>query len=384
MSRGAALIDPGFSTPAMSACFSPSAHVRAMLRVHAALALSCADIGLETAAVAEEIASACASVEVDAGQVLADGWQVGTPVLALRAALAAHLSPAAATSLNNGYGSTSQDIIDTALQLQIRAGLVAIEADLQPLARRLAQLATEHRSTPMIGRTFMQHARPTTFGLRVAQWLDPVAELLFQLAQAPSACCIQLGGPVGTLDGLGPGGLDVSARFADRLGLHNPITSWHDDRRRITEVCDLVGRLSACMSKIATDIALLYSTEINEIRVRSGGSSSMAGKRNPFDSVRAIAAAHACIGAVGTLSTAPSIELERGLGGWHVEWFAVPVVFLTGAAAVEATLASLQSMEVDAAAMLQNVGDHESAETTALAAAAVDRIVAHHAPKIAG
>jgi 3-carboxy-cis,cis-muconate cycloisomerase len=355
-----------------------------MLHVQAALARSCADIGVETASNADEIAAACATVQLDADQVLAHGWQMGTPVLALRAALAEHLSPPAAAALKGGHGSTSQDIIDTALQLQIRAGLRALAADLRPLAQRLVQLATTHRSTPMIGRTFMQHARATTFGLRVAQWLDPVAELLAQIDASQSACCIQLGGPVGTLDDFSGRGQDVSARFADRLDLQQPITSWHGDRRRITEVCDLVGRLSGCMAKIATDIALLSSTEINEIHVRSGGSSSMAGKRNPFDSVRTLAAAHSCLGAVNTVSTAAPIELERGLGGWHVEWFAVPMVFMTGAAAVEATLASLHSLQVDDAAMLRSLGDQASVETTALAAAAADRILAHHAPTIPG
>jgi ABC-type oligopeptide transport system substrate-binding subunit len=60
------------------------------------------------------------------------------------------------------------------------------------------------------------------------------------------------------------------------------------------------------------------------------------------------------------------------------------MVFMTGAAAVEATLASLHSLQVDDAAMLRSLGDQASVETTALAAAAADRILAHHAPTIPG
>lgn len=377
MSHRAAEIDPGFSTTAMSACFSPDAHVRALLDVEAALALSCASVGIDEPTFANEIAQVCAEARLDAQHVLSEGWQVGTPVLALRAALRDQLSLVAAHLLDAGHGSTTQDIVDTAFQLQIRQGLTAIESDLIAVNHRLVDIARAHRTTPMIGRTFMQHARPTTFGLRAAQWLDPAADLAVAIRAARSACSIQLGGPVGTLEDLGARGPDVAARLADRLGLRQPVASWHSDRTRIAEVCALVGRVAHCMAKIATDVAILSSTEIGEVRVRAGGSSSMAGKRNPFDAVRALAAADACAGAVHTVASARPIELERGLGGWHVEWFAVPLVFMTGAASVEAMRACLDSLEVDHAAMLRNLGDRTSAPATELAAATVDRILAH-------
>ncbi|MCU1361957.1 MAG: 3-carboxy-cis,cis-muconate cycloisomerase, partial [Ilumatobacteraceae bacterium] len=269
--------------------------------------------------------------------------------------------------------------VDTAFQLQIRGGLASIQTDLAALNVRLGDLARSHRASPMIGRTFLQHARPTTFGLRAAQWLDPAAELAVTLRSAQAACCIQLGGPVGTLEGLGASGQQVSARFAERLGLRHPVASWHTDRSRVVEVCQVVGRLARCMAKIATDIALLSSTEIAEVRVRAGGSSSMAGKRNPFDAVRALAAADACSASVQTIAGARPIELERGLGGWHIEWLAVPLVFMTGAASVQAMRTCVESLEVDASAMLRNLGDSPTEPAAQSAAQQVDRILAAHA-----
>ena len=71
----------------------------------------------------------------------------------------------------------------------------------------------------------------------------------------------------------------------------------------------------------------------------------MPGKENPVDSFRAVAASAACSGAVAMLSSAPPVELDRGVGGWHVEWLALPLVFHTAAAAVEAIDISASTLE---------------------------------------
>jgi 3-carboxy-cis,cis-muconate cycloisomerase len=370
-----AVVDPGFSTHSMSACFSSRARVRALLDVEAALALASADTGVLAPELAEEIAHVCATIDVDADDVLSDGWERGTPVLSLLDVVRPALSPEAAALIS--HGATTQDIVDTGMQLQIRSALGLIEADLTRLADRLVALAIEHRATPMIGRTFLQHARPTTFGLRTAQWLDPVVSHLVAVRAAQSDCAIQLGGPVGTLDELG---LGAGARLAARLDLIEPVTPWHGDRTRIAGVVALIVQLSRTMAKIATDIAILSSSDIAEVRMREGGSSSMAGKRNPIDSVRANAAADACVGAASSVAAARPIELERGIGGWHVEWFTIPIVFMTGAAALDAIVRAIESLEVDAAAMMRNVGEVETGRAVESAARLVDRILERVGP----
>jgi 3-carboxy-cis,cis-muconate cycloisomerase len=129
------------------------------------------------------------------------------------------------------------------------------------------------------------------------------------------------------------------------------------------------------MAKVATDVALLASTEVGEISVRSGGSSSMPDKDNPIDSVRAIAAAAACSGAVAMLSSAPPLELERGVGGWHLEWMALPIVFQTAGATAEAMRTCLQSLQVDGEAMASRVESTERAGVIAGAGPQIDRLL---------
>jgi 3-carboxy-cis,cis-muconate cycloisomerase len=124
------------------------------------------------------------------------------------------------------------------------------------------------------------------------------------------------------------------------------------------------------MAKIGGDIALLASGSIGEVTVRSGGSSSMPGKQNPLDAVRAIAAARVCDGAVAMLGPGTSHELDRGVGGWHVEWVAVPLVFQASAAAVEAMSRALDSLTVDVEVM------SGSADGTSPGAAGIDVVLA--------
>jgi 3-carboxy-cis,cis-muconate cycloisomerase len=95
-------------------------------------------------------------------------------------------------------------------------------------------------------------------------------------------------------------------------------------------------------------VALLASSDIAEVSVRSGGSSSMAGKQNPMDSIRAVTAAEICTAAAQVITAGRLNELERGVGGWHAEWAALPLVFQRAAAATEAITGCLASLEVDA------------------------------------
>lgn len=138
----------------------------------------------------------------------------------------------------------------------------------------------------------------------------------------------------------------VLTALAERLDMGAPDTTWHGNRTRILSLVQSVARSAETMAKIGSDVALLASSGISEIRVRSGGSSSMPGKENPVDSIRAIAAAGACSGAVAMLASAPPLELDRGVGGWHVEWIAVPLVFQTAGAAIQAIDICLETLEV--------------------------------------
>src|SRR3984885_12796635 len=94
---------------------------------------------------------------------------IAIPVVKALTALVAKNDAEAARYVH--WGATSQDVIDTGLILQLCGALTCIAADVEKLAKGLAELATEHRSTVMVGRTWMQHASPTTFAAKRAGWL---------------------------------------------------------------------------------------------------------------------------------------------------------------------------------------------------------------------
>jgi 3-carboxy-cis,cis-muconate cycloisomerase len=111
------------------------------------------------------------------------------------------------------------------------------------------------------------------------------------------------------------------------------------------------------MAKAGLDVALLASSDIAEVRVRAGGSSSMGEKRNPIDSIRAVAAAELATAAAGMITGARLSQLDRGIGGWHAEWVALPLTFQSTAATVEAMTSCLGSIEIDAKTMSSRVDE---------------------------
>lgn len=361
---------PGFSTEELTDLYTAGSTVAAMLEFEAELAMALADVGIAPRAEAEQVAETCRAGVGDPEAILSSTWESGTPIIALREAVDAgkwfH------------YGATTQDAVDTAQMLQAGRALEILDRQLGSIAGRLRDLTTEHRDQPHMGRTFLQDARPTTFGFRTATWLDAVLDHIVELRDQRSILPIQLGGPVGTRDSYGDAGAQVAEALAERLGLSVPDISWHANRSRILSLAQAVERSARTMAKIGTDIALLSSSAVGEVSVRSGGSSSMPHKQNPVDSIRAVAASSACAGAVAMLTSAPPHELDRSVGGWHVEWTALPLVFQTAGAAVEAIDLCLASLEVDQDAMAALIETPTPTDQTQ-----VDKVLARHSAVLA-
>ncbi|HET7846805.1 MAG TPA: lyase family protein [Acidimicrobiia bacterium] len=345
---------PGFSTAEMDRVWATANRVAAMLEFEAALALALADAGVAPNSEAEAVAAACRQPVEDPEGLLTATWEAGTPLIALVEVVTARLETDGERKWVH-HGATSQDAIDTALMLTARGALLVLEDSLLRISRLLHALTVAHRSQPEMGRTFLQHARPTTFGRRAAGWLEPTLRHVQRIRQARSQLAVQLGGPVGTLTDYGPAAPQVVRALAERLDLQAPILPWHTDRSRIWGLVEAVEGPVRTSSKIAMDLALLAQSDIEELRVRSGGSSSMSGKRNPIDSIRALASAEACHGAAAMITGAKPHELDRGLGSWHVEWYALPILFQTASAVFEAVGDSLETLEIDGDAMAARV-----------------------------
>jgi 3-carboxy-cis,cis-muconate cycloisomerase len=357
-------------------------NLQAMLDAEAALAGACADVGIVPREAADEIAAACRAEGFDAAAIAEDARVAGNPAIPLVKALTARLSPAAAAHVHRG--ATSQDIIDTASSLVARRTLPAIGADLGRAATRCADLAQEHRTTPMAGRTLLQQAVPTTFGLKAAGWMTALDTAAGGVAAADARLAAQFGGAAGTLAALGDDGPAVAAAVARRLELVAPTLPWHTDRTGPASLAAALGVAAGAGGKVGLDIVLLAQTEVGEAHEAGegrGGSSTMPHKRNPVAAVAAIAASRRAPGLVATMLAAMGHEHERAAGSWQAEWEtmdALLAVAMDGAAAVAE---SLERLVVDPARMRANLalaGDLPMAEAaTTQLTPALGRAAAH-------
>ncbi len=341
------LFAPLFTTDAMQACFSDQARLVAMVRVEAALARA---QGEEALGDAVEAVTGLDPAAIGRATALA-----GVPVIPFVHAVQAQLPPERERLFHKG--ATTQDIMDTALVLQIRDGLVLLETELLAVLAGLSALAVRHRGTPCVGRTYGQHAAPVTFGFKVAVWLTGVADSVAQLPMLRQQVLVaSLSGPVGTL----PGGPALLEAFAAGLGLGTTPLAWHALRGRMVAVGVWLATLIGALAKMATDVAHLASTEVGEVAEPyvpgRGGSSAMPHKRNPVSSTVILAAQAGAPGQVVTLLNALPMLHERPVGLWHAEWAAVPALFGWAAGAVREARVLAEGLEVDAARMLENIG----------------------------
>jgi len=353
-----ALLGPLFTTPEMAACFSDTARLAAMIQAEAALARAQAGLGL----VPDGLAAAIASVDAGSLDLPALGAQTavaGVPTIPFIAAIQARLPPDLAPAFHKG--ATTQDILDTALVLQLRPALALLAAELDAVLPGLAAMADAHRATPCVGRTYGQHAAPITFGYKAAVWLTGVADVAAALpALRRRVLVASLGGPVGTLASLGAHGPAVLDTFARELNLGVTPLAWHALRGRMADAGAWLLHLLGALAKLATDVASLASTEVGEVAEPyvpgRGGSSAMPHKRNPVSSTVILAAHAAAQGHALVLFNAMAAAHERPAGAWHAEWHALPPLFGLAAGALREARVLAEGLQVDAARMAANIG----------------------------
>jgi 3-carboxy-cis,cis-muconate cycloisomerase len=318
----------------VAAAVGDDAWLTAMLQVEAALAQVQAFSGLIDPAAADAIGTAARPELFSTAELGARAAESGNPVVPLVQALRAAVPPTAAEAVHRG--ATSQDIIDTAGMLIASRALRPLLADLGASAEHAARLAREHRDTPMIGRTLLQQAVPTTFGLKAAGWLGGLDAARGRLEQVRrERLAVQFGGAAGTLAPLGEAGPDVVEGLATMLGLSEPVLPWHTERTRIAELAGALGSAAGAVAKVARDLTLLAQNEVNEVADSApGGSSAMAHKRNPVAAVCALGCAASAPGLVANLLAAMAHEHERAAGSWHAEWRPMrELLIATGSAA---------------------------------------------------
>ena len=352
-----ALLGPLFTTADMAQCFSDTARVGAMLAAEAALARAQSGLGLVPGGLTDAI-EAIPAESLGLAALGAATAVSGVPTIPFIAAVQKRLPPELAPSFHKG--ATTQDILDTALVLQLRPALALVAADLDAVLTGLAVLADAHRATPCVGRTYGQHAAPVTFGYKAAVWLTGVGDSAAALPALRSRLLVaSLGGPVGMPTAFGAQGPAVLEAFARELGLGTTPLAWHTLRGRMAEAGAWVLHMLGALAKLATDVASLASTDIGEVAEPyvpgRGGSSAMPHKRNPVSSTVILAAHGAAKGLALTLFDAMAAAHERPAGAWHAEWHALPSLFGLLAGALREARALAEGLQVDAGRMLGNM-----------------------------
>jgi len=344
-----------FGDPRVDRELDAGAWLSAMLDVERALARAAARAGVVPADAAEAIAAACRPDLFDVAALGRRARDAANPVVPLVADLTAQVPPHAAPYVH--HGATSQDVLDTAAMLVVRRALRPVHEDLAAAADACAALAATHRDTVLVARTLLQHAAPTTFGLKCAGWLDALDQARAGLAAVPLA--VQLGGAAGTLAALGPAGLPVLTHLAQELDLPEPTLPWHTNRVRVGQLAGALGVVSGVLAKVALDIVLLAQTEVAEVAEPAdggrGGSSAMPHKRNPVGAIRVVAGARRVPALVATLIGAMAQEHERAAGAWQSEWETLTELLRLVGGAAAGTRELLSGLRVDAARMRENL-----------------------------
>ncbi len=316
-----------FSVPEVAEQFSDRQFTRSMLDVEASLAAVQGQLGVIPAEAAEQIVSGAATLAVDFEQMRIQIEKAGVPVIELVRQLRTHVGGDAANYVH--WGATTQDIMDTACVLQIRAALTIMEVSLSDVVQNLARLADEHRHTLMAGRTHSQQALPIPFGLKAAGWLAPLLRDQQRLHELkPRLLTVQFGGAAGTLAALGDRGTAVQSALAAKLNLNTPLIPWHTQRDRLVELANWLSLVTGSLAKMAQDIILMAQSEVGEVRETSdasrGGSSTMPQKSNPIISELIITAARTNASLLANMHQAMIQEHERATHGWQMEWLTLP------------------------------------------------------------
>ncbi|GGQ49442.1 3-carboxy-cis,cis-muconate cycloisomerase [Streptomyces mutabilis] len=358
------LLSPVWADTPVVAAVSDHAWLQGMLDAEAALSRAQARLGTVPETAARVITESARAERLDLPALAAKVRQSANPVVELVrefTALVARADPDAAAYVHRG--STSQDILDTATVLVARRALRLIRTDLGRVAKALAALAETHQDTLMAGRTLALHAVPTTFGCKAAGWRHLVLDAVDRLDRLSSGGLpVQLGGAAGTLAGYLEHAADVdpatyvedlTAAFADELGLSAPLLPWHVLRTPVVDLATAAAFTCGALGKFAVDVLSLTRTEVAEVHEPApagrGASSAMPHKRNPVLAAAIRSAALQTPQLAATMLACMPSEDERSAGAWHAEWEPLRTLLrlTAGAAHQAAELASQLTVDTD-------------------------------------
>ncbi len=355
------LLAPMLSSGAMRDVCDDATYLQHMLDFEAALARAEAATGVIPASAAGPITKACKAESFDLEALAEAATRSGNLSIPLVKALTASVARADADAARYvHWGATSQDVIDTAAMLTLRTAIGALLADLDRAIAGFAKLAKQHRATAMVARTWLQHALPMPFGLKLVEYAAALHRSRARLQRMRTeTLALQFGGAAGTLAALGDNGWRVAEKLAQELKLPLPDAPWHTHRDRMAEAASVLAILTGTCGKIARDVSLMMQTDVAEAFEPAGegrgGSSTMPHKRNPVAAATALAAATMAPNLAATIFAAQVQDHERSAGPWHAEWPTLPMLLLVTSGALAAIVDMAEGLEVDAARMRVNL-----------------------------
>lgn len=348
----------GFSTRVLRETFSPAARVQRLFDVESAVAMAQGELGVIPSQAAREIVSRLSTLTLDESALAEDYLRIGFPIVPLLNQIKQSLDEESKQWVHHGL--TTQDVVDTGLMLQLKAGIELLEKDLVAIILAAGKLARDNRDAVMAGRTFQQFASPTTFGYKSAVWVDELSRHWERLQELkPRVLVGQLFGSVGTNAAGGQMAMVVQQHALQNLGLGVAETSWHSSRDRFAEVVGWLALTCSTLGKIAIEVSTLMRTEVAELRealpAGAGASSAMPQKANPVLSPRIIALSKKTQQLTASAYDAMMQEHERGVSAMPLEWLTIPEAFLNSSACFSQSRELLENLIVDEAQMARNL-----------------------------
>lgn len=324
----------------------------------AELAASQAELGIIPLEAAREIAKKADVRNVNIGAIAAECRRTRHPLVPAIRALQMVCDENYGEFIH--FGPTTQDVIDTGMVLQLKQVHSILLRDLRKVGRFTADLARQHRLTPMVGRSHGVHAQPITFGHKCAIWLSEFGRNHTRLREAEKRVFVgSLNGAVGTKAAMGEHAFQIERIMLTKLGLGVPEISWQPSRDRLVEYVGILGLIGGCLAKIANEIFNLSHTEIAELSepFTEGkvGSSTMPHKRNPSAVENIVTVGRVLKHTVGLMQESLIQEHERDGANWKIEWKTLPEACLMTMAMLEQMKFVLSGLEVHTEKMRSNL-----------------------------
>ena len=326
-------LDYRYGRKDMKAVFYEESRIQFQMDVEAALARAHASLGTITKEQAAEI-SRVSNLEITKVERIKEiELDTRHDLMAMVKAMTEQCKGDAGKFVH--YGATSNDIVDTATALQLKAAIEIIQKDVDIFLYTLAKLAKRERDTLEIGRTHAQFAIPITFGFKISGYIAEMLRHRERLIEvSPRACAGKMAGAVGTGAALGKNFFKIQEAVMKDLGLaYEPAATQVVGRDRYTEIVCLIANIATSLERYGTEVRNLQRSEIGEAAEpfdvkKQVGSSTMAQKRNPMMSENVCGLARIVRSMVTPMFESQILWHERDLSNSSAERFVLPHAFV--------------------------------------------------------